>query len=168
MKQLFIRTLSVAAFAATAFATNAIAQAPVAPAAPTCDNPKPPPKELVVKDIEAGTGRPAKFRTAVLVGYTGYFYDGCKPDFKGEEFDSSKGRAAPLGFMIGAGRVIKGWEEGLIGMKEKDSTRVLIIPPDKAYGAEGRPGKIPPNATLVFEIYMHAFVHYPSDEESKR
>ena len=162
MKQL-LSVLSAALFAAAA--STAYAQDTKAA---TCADPKAPPKEIVVKDTEPGTGRAVKFRTAVLVGYTGWLYDGCAPDFKGAQFDSSVGRAAPFGFMVGAGRVIKGWDEGLIGMKEKGSTRVLIIPPDKAYGAEGRPGKIPPNATLVFEIFMHAFVHYPSDEESKK
>lgn len=152
-----------AAFAAAlSFATAAEAQAPAAKA--SCDNPKPPPKELVKQDLEVGTGREAKFRTAVLVSYTGWLYDGCKPDFKGEQFDTSQGRPTPFGFMIGAGRVIKGWDEGMIGMKEKDSKRLLIIPPDKGYGAAGAGGgKIPPNATLVFEISMFQFVHYPED-----
>lgn len=163
MKQLFSLTCAAlfVAAASTAHAQDTKAAA--------CANPKAPPKEIVVKDTEPGTGREVKYRTAVLVGYTGWLYDGCAPDFKGAQFDTSVGRAAPFGFMVGAGRVIKGWDEGLIGMKEKGSTRLLIIPPDKAYGPQGAGGgKIPPNATLVFEIFMHAFVHYPSDEESKK
>ena len=127
---------------------------------------KPPPKELVTKDITEGTGpRAVKFRTAITVGYTGWLYDGCKPDFKGEKFDSSEGRSAPFGFMVGAGRVIKGWDEGVVGMKEKGAKRLLIIPPEKGYGEKGAGGgKIPPNATLVFEVEMFDIVHYPSEE----
>ena len=90
---------------------------------------------------------------AVLVGYTGWVYDGCKPDLKGEQFDSSEGRRTPFGLMIGAGRVIKGWDEGLVGMRE-GGKRLLVIPPDKAYGERSPTPKIPPNSTLVFEVNL--------------
>ncbi len=111
-----------------------------------------PPKELVVKDIKVGTGKDVVFRTPVLVGYTGWLYDPCAPDHKGEMFDTSEKRSSPLGLIVGAGKVIKGWDEGLVGMKE-DGQRLLIIPPDKAYGdREMAGGKIPPNSTLVFEV----------------
>jgi FKBP-type peptidyl-prolyl cis-trans isomerase FkpA len=113
---------------------------------------EPAPKELVVKDLEPGKGRVVGFRTAVLVVYTGWLYDPCAPDHKGVEFDSNSGQRVPLGFMVGAGRVIKGWEEGLIGMVE-GGKRQLVIPPDKAYG-ERSVGKIPPNATLVFDVNL--------------
>jgi FKBP-type peptidyl-prolyl cis-trans isomerase FkpA len=109
------------------------------------------PKELVVKDIEKGAGDTVRFRTAVLVAYTGWLYDGCAKDLKGAKFDSSEGRTTPFGLMVGTGRVIKGWDEGLVGMKEKGK-RLLVIPPDKGYGATGMGGVIPPNATLVFEV----------------
>jgi FKBP-type peptidyl-prolyl cis-trans isomerase len=89
----------------------------------------------------------------VLVGYTGWLYDPCKPDHKGEMFDTSAGRPTPFGLIVGTGRVIQGWDEGLIGMREKGK-RLLIIPPDKAYGAKGAGDKIPPNATLVFEVEL--------------
>ncbi|MDQ3025780.1 MAG: FKBP-type peptidyl-prolyl cis-trans isomerase [Pseudomonadota bacterium] len=112
-----------------------------------------PPKDLVVKDLQKGTGEVVAFRTAVLVGYTGWVYDGCAQDLKGEKFDSSEGRATPFGLMVGAGRVIKGWDEGLIGM-QTGGKRLLVIPPEKAYGARSPTPKIPPNSTLVFEVTL--------------
>ena len=126
----------------------------------------PAPKELVKKDLEAGTGREVKLRSAVLVGYTGWLYDGCAKDLKGAKFDSSEGRATPFGFMVGAGKAIKGWDEGLVGMKEKGAKRLLVIPPDKGYGEKGAGGGlIPPNATLVFEVEVFQIVHQPEDEK---
>jgi FKBP-type peptidyl-prolyl cis-trans isomerase len=126
-------------------------------AAPAKANCTPPPKELVTRDLAPGSGdKTVMARSGVSVGYTGWLYDPCAKDFKGEKFDSSEGRATPFGFMVGAGRVIKGWDEGLIGMKE-GGKRVLIIPADKAYGAAGAAGgKIPPGATLVFEVEVFA------------
>jgi FKBP-type peptidyl-prolyl cis-trans isomerase FkpA len=121
----------------------------------------PAPKELVVKDIQEGTGQAIRFRSAVLMGYTGWLYDGCKPDFKGKEFDSSRNRPTPLGITVGAGQVIKGWDEGLIGLKEK-GRRLLIIPPAKGYGAADK-GVIPPNSTLVFEVELVQILHQPGE-----
>jgi FKBP-type peptidyl-prolyl cis-trans isomerase FkpA len=136
-------------------ATVAAPAAPPAPAKPKCE---PPPGELVVKDLAPGKGKTVRFRSAVTVGYTGWLYDGCKPDFKGAQFDSSVGRAAPFGFMVGAGRVIRGWDEGIIGMQE-GGKRLLIIPPNKAYGDRVvAGGKIPPNSTLVFEVDLYQVV----------
>ena len=131
-------------------------KAPAAAAA-ACE---PAPKELVVKDLQKGTGEVVAFRSAVLVGYTGWLYDGCAKDLKGEKFDSSDGRPAPFGLMVGAGRVIKGWDEGLIGM-QKGGKRLLVIPPDKAYGARSPSPKIPPNSTLVFEVALVDVVASP-------
>ncbi len=121
---------------------------------------KPPPQDLVVKDLETGKGDAVRFRTAVLVSYTGWLYDGCAPDLKGAEFDTSKTRATPFGFIVGVGRVIRGWDEGLIGMKE-GGKRLLVIPADKAYGLKGAPPKIPPNAALVFEIELLKIIMQP-------
>jgi FKBP-type peptidyl-prolyl cis-trans isomerase len=124
----------------------------------------PPPKDLVVKDLQEGTGTAVRFRSAVLVGYTGWVYDGCKPDFKGKEFDSSRDRPTPFGLTVGAGRVIKGWDEGLIGMKEKGK-RLLVIPPDKAYGERSPTPAIPPNSTLVFEVELVQVLYTPGEPQ---
>jgi peptidylprolyl isomerase len=101
-------------------------------------------------DTKAGAGKTAAAGRDVEVHYTGWLYlDG----LKGKQFDSSRGRG-PFSFPLGAGRVIKGWDEGVAGMKEGGS-RTLIIPPQLAYGASGAGGGIiPPNATLLFEVEL--------------
>jgi FKBP-type peptidyl-prolyl cis-trans isomerase len=140
--------------------------APAAPKATSAEaQPKcePSPKELIVKDLEPGSGRPLVPRASVLVWYTGWLYDGCKPDFKGAMFDSNKTKPVPFGVVVGGGRVIKGWDEGLVGMKEK-AKRLLIIPPDKAYGEKGAGNVIPPNAALVFEVETLTIQYYPQVE----
>ncbi len=123
-----------------------------APASATC---APPPQDLVVKDLEPGTGDLAVApRSGILVHYTGWLYDGCAKDFKGEQFDSSVGRPVPFSFLVGVGKVIKGWDEGVIGMKA-GGKRMLIIPPDKAYGERSMGGgKIPAGSTLVFDVQV--------------
>jgi len=147
---------------AFALAALAIGSATAQDAKPAADKGcVPPPKELVTKDIEKGTGEEVAFRSAVAVGYTGWVYDGCAKDLKGEKFDSSDGRPTPFGFMVGAGRVIKGWDEGLIGM-QKGGKRLLVIPPDKAYGERSPTAKIPPNSTLVFEVTMQSILASPN------
>jgi len=96
-------------------------------------------------DIKVGTGRTADRGNTVQVHYTGWLTNGKK-------FDSSVG-GTPFKFRIGAHQVIAGWEEGVTGMKV-GGKRQLRIPPDLAYGKEGYPGAIPPNATLVFDIEL--------------
>ncbi|MBL8513522.1 MAG: FKBP-type peptidyl-prolyl cis-trans isomerase [Betaproteobacteria bacterium] len=104
--------------------------------------------------IERNAGNPDNGRSkeggAILVHYTGWIYDSSKPDGKGAQFDSSAGRPVPYGFIIGGGRVIKGWDLGLTGMAER-AKRTLIIPPDLAYGDKERPN-IPANSTLIFDV----------------
>jgi FKBP-type peptidyl-prolyl cis-trans isomerase len=82
----------------------------------------------------------------VKVDYTGWLTDG-------KQFDSSVGTGHPFQFMLGASQVIKGWDEGVVGMKV-GGKRQLRIPPDLAYGAKGYPGAIPPNATLIFDVQL--------------
>ncbi len=124
---------------------------PVAVAAAPA-NCTPAPSELVVKDLAPGEGPTLGFKSAANMWYTGWLYDGCKADFKGKRFDGNVGNPVPLPLMVGVGRVIKGLDEGLVGMKAKGK-RLLIIPPNKAYGSREVPGgAIPPNSTLVFEV----------------
>jgi FKBP-type peptidyl-prolyl cis-trans isomerase len=118
------------------------------------------PAELETRDLAPGTGDTVRFRTAVLVSYTGWLYDGCAPDLKGKMFDTSEGKPTPFGFIVGAGRVIRGWDEGLIGMKE-GGKRLLVIPAAKGYGDRGVPGKIPPNSPLVFEVQVVKIIQQP-------
>jgi FKBP-type peptidyl-prolyl cis-trans isomerase FkpA len=102
-------------------------------------------------DIVAGTGADAVIGRVVRVHYTGWFYNASATGGRGVQFDSSAGQP-PLSFTLGAGQVIRGWEQGLQGMKV-GGTRRLVIPPSLAYG-DTRFGPIPPNATLVFEIQL--------------
>jgi FKBP-type peptidyl-prolyl cis-trans isomerase FkpA len=164
LKQVQAIVLAILAAASLSLQAQDPKSAPKAPAKAGC---APAPKEIVKKDLVPGTGREVKPTNALLVGYTGWLYDGCAPDLKGAKFDSSEGRASPFGFMVGAGKVIKGWDEGVVGMKEKGAKRLLVIPPDKGYGEKGAGGVIPPNATLVFEVETYDIVHYPSEEPAK-
>jgi FKBP-type peptidyl-prolyl cis-trans isomerase FkpA len=110
--------------------------------------------ELVKKDAKVGEGAEAVKGKGVAVHYTGWLYDAQAPDNKGSKFDSSVDRGSPFTFPLGAGRVIKGWDEGVAGMKV-GGKRTLIIPPQLGYGARGAGGgKIPPNATLVFDVEL--------------
>ncbi|MBC7711663.1 MAG: FKBP-type peptidyl-prolyl cis-trans isomerase [Rhizobacter sp.] len=115
------------------------------------------PTVLKTIDRKVGTGALAESGQPVLVHYTGYLYDATAPDNKGKKFDSSAGRPAPFGFIVGAGRVIKGWDEGVPGMKV-GGQRTLIIPPDKGYGERGAGADIPPNATLLFDVELMSVI----------
>ena len=108
---------------------------------------------LQKNDVKQGTGAEAASGKAVVVHYTGWLYDPGKPDGKGTKFDSSLDRKVPFGFILGAGKVIRGWDEGVVGMKV-GGQRTLIIPPDFGYGARGAGGVIPPNATLIFDVEL--------------
>ncbi|MGB2716182.1 MAG: FKBP-type peptidyl-prolyl cis-trans isomerase [Vicinamibacterales bacterium] len=102
-------------------------------------------------DLRVGTGADALTGRVVTVNYTGWFYNASAPEGKGVQFDSSVGQT-PFSFTLGAGQVIRGWEQGVQGMKV-GGIRRLVIPPSLAYG-QSRYGPIPPNATLVFEIEL--------------
>jgi FKBP-type peptidyl-prolyl cis-trans isomerase FkpA len=115
------------------------------------------PIALQVIDRKVGEGVSVAAGDPVAVHYTGYFWSATAPDSKGEKFDSSIPKVVPFGFLVGAGRVIKGWDEGLIGMSV-GGQRTLIIPADKAYGSQGSPNGIPPNAALVFDIELMSII----------
>jgi FKBP-type peptidyl-prolyl cis-trans isomerase FkpA len=104
------------------------------------------PSGLKYEELVEGTGTEARPGDSVEVHYTGWLTDGTK-------FDSSLDRGSPFGFSLGAGRVIKGWDEGVAGMKV-GGKRKLTIPPQLGYGARGAGGVIPPNAELVFEVEL--------------
>ena len=108
---------------------------------------------LIKNDTKLGEGAEAQAGQTVIVHYTGWLYDESAPDNKGAKFDSSLDRNEPFDFPLGGGRVIKGWDEGVAGMKEGGS-RTLIIPPEMGYGSRGAGGAIPPNATLVFDVKL--------------
>lgn len=99
-----------------------------------------------VIDVQTGSGREAQSGSKLSMQYTGYLTDGTK-------FDSSLDLGQPFEFTLGGGEVIKGWDEGIVGMKEGGKRR-LIIPSQLAYGAAGRPPVIPPNATLIFDVEL--------------
>lgn len=103
-------------------------------------------------DLRVGTGADALAGRRVTVHYTGWLYDPTQPAQKGREFETSVGRQ-PFPFTLGAGQVIRGWDQGVAGMKVGGQRR-LVIPPDLAYGSAGAQGVIPPNATLVFDIEL--------------
>ncbi len=104
-------------------------------------------------DLAPGNGAEIKSGQNALVHYTGWLYDAAAPDTKGKKFDSSVDRNEPFEFPVGAGMVIKGWDEGVVGMKVGGKRR-LVIPPEMGYGARGAGGVIPPGATLVFDVEL--------------
>ena len=105
-------------------------------------------------DTTLGTGAEATPGKQVSVHYTGWLFDAAAVDQKGAKFDSSLDRGQLFDFPLAAGHVIKGWDEGVAGMKV-GGKRTLIIPSEMGYGARGAGGVIPPNATLVFDVELH-------------
>lgn len=108
---------------------------------------------LIITDVKLGTGALATAGHGVKVHYTGWLYDENAADHKGNKFDSSRDRGDPFDFPLGEGRVIKGWDNGVAGMKV-GGQRTLLIPPEMGYGQRGAGGVIPPNATLVFDVEL--------------
>jgi FKBP-type peptidyl-prolyl cis-trans isomerase len=166
LKELFLKRFAVCFLA---LATSACAAAQDSKSAPdakpgAC---KDAPRELVVNDLKQGSGKTVGFRTGAMVFYTGWVYDGCAKDSRGKQFDSNVGKPVPFGVVVGAGRVIKGWDEGLIGMKE-GGKRVLVIPPDKAYGERAIGDRIPAHSTLVFEIELAQIGYQPEAAPEKK
>ncbi len=110
--------------------------------------------ELQKIDTFVGEGAEAVAGSDVDVHYTGWLYDEGATDHKGQKFDSSLDRGQLFSFPLGAGHVIKGWDQGVQGMKV-GGKRTLIIPSEMGYGARGAGGVIPPNANLVFDVELH-------------
>jgi FKBP-type peptidyl-prolyl cis-trans isomerase FkpA len=109
---------------------------------------------LEIVELQAGSGSAIAPGQTAVVNYTGWLYEASAVDKKGQQFDSSVGSGAPFRFKLGGGEVIKGWDQGVQGMKVGGRRR-LTIPPDLAYG-DGGAGPIPPGATLVFDVELLA------------
>jgi FKBP-type peptidyl-prolyl cis-trans isomerase FkpA len=152
-RSLFL-SLMFAAAAASAQDANqnaasaaATAETPAAPAAPVAD-------PLVKTDTKIGTGAEAMVGSGIRVHYSGWLYKPLAKNQRGRMFDSSLTRGEPLEFVLGMGQVIKGWDQGVVGMKV-GGKRTLIIPSNLAYGKRGAPGAgIPADADLLFEVEL--------------
>ena len=142
-----MKTLSRRSFVMTA---AALAGAPALATAQPAGKKMTTPSGLQIEDTKAGTGATPKTGQTCVMHYTGWLYEN---GAKGKKFDSSVDRGEPFEFPIGAGRVIKGWDEGVATM-QVGGKRTLIIPPALGYGARGAGGVIPPNATLLFEVEL--------------
>jgi FKBP-type peptidyl-prolyl cis-trans isomerase len=137
-----LRTVLIAPVLVAAAATAACDDSPLTPA-----------PAFMQTDLRAGTGTAAANGNVLTVQYTGWIYDDSKADQKGLQFESNVGGTA-FQFQLGAGQVIAGWDQGLVGI-QPGGIRRLVIPPAMAYGGVRR-GPIPPNATLIFEIEVTA------------
>jgi FKBP-type peptidyl-prolyl cis-trans isomerase FkpA len=110
---------------------------------------------LQILELQPGAGAPIVAGQNAVVQYTGWLYEAGATDDKGKQFDSSRNSGQPFRFVVGAGQVIKGWDQGIVGMKVGGRRR-LVIPADLAYGDSGAGGLIPPGATLVFDVDLVA------------
>jgi len=132
---------------------------PGAPPASAPTGAPPPPASAVIAlqslTLKPGSGAAVAGGQIAVVEYTGWLYEASAADNKGKQFDSSRTSGRVFKFPLGTGSVIKGWDQGVAGMKIGESRR-LIIPPDLAYGDNGAGGVIPPGATLVFDIDLVA------------
>ncbi len=110
---------------------------------------------LGILDIKPGTGAEIKLRQKAVVHYTGWLFDAAAPENKGRKFDSSRDHGEPFEFNLGYGEVIRGWDQGVLGMKVGEQRR-LIVPASLGYGDAGAGGVIPGGATLVFDVELLA------------
>jgi len=122
-----------------------------------CTPPGPPPGGSIAAfrmiDEQVGSGAEAHPGNQVTVRYTGWLYDEKAKDQRGEKFDASADHGQPFSFTLGGGQVIRGWDEGVAGMRVGGKRR-LMLPAEYGYGASGAGGVIPPNASLVFEVEL--------------
>lgn len=146
MKVLLIVLAIAAVIAAIAFLRTRQSSVSNSDPAPVSGAPVKTPSGLEYWDIQKGTGATAVSGERVTVDYTGWLSSG-------QKFDSSVDSGRPFTFPLGAGRVIKGWDEGVAGM-QVGGKRQLRIPPDLAYGAAGHPPVIPENSTLIFDVQL--------------
>jgi FKBP-type peptidyl-prolyl cis-trans isomerase FkpA len=142
-----------AAFLSVFVLSSCSRQAPPAEQAGADPGTAPAVTELVKLDDAIGTGAPIVAGQTAIVHYTGWLYSPDAPDNKGRKFDSSRDRGQPFDFVVGGGKVIQGWDDGVVGM-QVGGRRRLIIPPDLGYGPAGAGGVIPPNAVLLFEVEL--------------
>ena len=139
-------------------AASSTAQAAAPGAAPSASvsalpaGPGPAADALIKLDTKVGSGKEAVSGTKVIVNYTGWLYKPMAKDYHGAQFDSSVGRG-PFDFALGAGMVIKGWDQGVAGMKV-GGKRTLIIPSELAYGKRGAGAMIPADAALIFDVEL--------------
>jgi len=132
----------------------AAAPAPAAPVVVGSATPGPAAEQLIVTDTKIGTGKEATTGATIYMHYSGWLYRPLAKNMHGKLFDSSYPRGEPLDFVLGAGRVIKGWDQGVQGMKV-GGKRTLIIPSELAYGSRPSPGSnIPPNSALIFDVEL--------------
>ncbi len=146
--------MALGVLASAIFCYSTVMAAETAPAPAPYKMPKiKPVKDMIITDTAIGSGAEAVAGKKVTINYTGWLYSYFRADHKGDKFDSSIGRA-PFTFPLGADRVIKGWDQGIAGMKI-GGKRTLIVPAALAYGARGfGRGAVPPNSPLVFEIEL--------------
>lgn len=150
--------LSASLFSTTACSGQASSKTDKAAKAATSTTPEPAKVEpaqsgLIKTDVKLGEGDLATAGKGVSVHYTGWLYDEAAANHHGKKFDSSRDRGQPFEFPLGAGHVIKGWDQGVQGMKV-GGQRMLVIQPELGYGARGAGGVIPPNATLIFDVEL--------------
>jgi FKBP-type peptidyl-prolyl cis-trans isomerase FkpA len=124
-----------------------------APSDPSSKQGNPMAEALAITDLKPGTGVEVAAGQTAVVHYTGWLYDAAAADKKGRKFDSSRDRNDPFAFRVGGGQVIKGWDQGVAGMKVGGERR-LVIPPELGYGSRGAGGVIPGGATLLFDVEL--------------
>jgi FKBP-type peptidyl-prolyl cis-trans isomerase FkpA len=149
------RVASLFLCAALAACNSTTTPAPAPTTAPAAPPPVADVPELIVADLTPGTGSEVRPGSLVTVHYTGWLYDPDAPESKGVKFDSSRDAGKPFQFWLGAGNVIRGWDEGVVGMKVGGHRR-LTIPSALGYGQRGAGGVIPPGAALVFDVELLA------------